>query len=196
MQRIWTGIIACSLSVVGCAETGVDEQVLSGSDTAALEALGVDRVQVVNDRFLLEDSRGGQLGEVQVASDLNVTSTFHGGRARTRRDATSTTIECNGRSAALVDGGSIPSTITTLLAPCDDALRVASILIRSRVAQPTEAADSSQSVLAQCIFLGANIYCDGTTAVVSFDSLCVNEGGGDQWVETDTFFNVGSPYCS
>jgi hypothetical protein len=175
MKRSGMGLILGFLVVgVGCST--VDEQ------ATTLEALGVANVTSADDRFVLEGRDGTPIGEVQLASDATVVSNLHGGEARTHLDGETTIVECNGDRVTFADARVVQPDVGTVLAPCEDALRVASIVLGSRSSVP---ATPTQNLVSKCLYLGENEYCDGGYLVVNHDWLC------DGAVETSTSYLPG-----
>jgi hypothetical protein len=110
----------------------------SAADREALAELGIADVHVDGDRVVLDDASGARLGELRFDVDGSVASSFRGHVAVTQVTASGMNVSCDGRglSLAATSGGVAHPEV---LAGCDEALRVASILVRPGAPHQTDA---------------------------------------------------------
>jgi hypothetical protein len=179
-MKCFIAVLACSLGACGVAQPG---EVSRG----ALDDFGLGYVEVSDGRYVLEDPAGGRIGEVDL-TDGAVRASYRDQHVATRVGGDSWSAECNGRAVTGTKG--IPSGASPALEPCRDALDIASQLAARRVGATPPARGAS---LESCIWLGINYWCDGSTLVYTFDSLCNN--GEMSYTVSTTVLYAGDSYC-
>jgi hypothetical protein len=190
MQQTKISIFILVLCVAACAVEDAPVQRLSEANRAALAELGVADVEGIGDPFILLDGDGEGVGEVWMGESTS-TSVFLGNTAHMTKRADETVVECNGAIVAFDPADSaVPADALAILAPCHDALDVASRLLGSEVVLVDQGFRNGT----ECILLGINRWCEGSTEIMNHDWLCTN--GGDQWVLTFDGALSNSSYCT
>jgi hypothetical protein len=150
MLRITSGMLSCLGTAVGiaaCASNGTADPPLSEANQTALEALGIAEAVRHDGGFTLLDSTGAELGTVWFERGGVVGASVRGHVARTEITPQGTIVTCDGRSIFLAGStGSLEARSSELLLPCEEARRVASLLVHPASATET----SSVNALVGC----------------------------------------------
>jgi hypothetical protein len=188
-------ISSLSVLAVACATDDAHSVVLSPAERSALDAYEIANVSDLgDDRLVLEDRNGATIGNVRFHGTGHVEIAYRGNAAKTISDDTGTALSCDGDDVSFVRG-TVPVDAETVLAPCRDALDVAGIVTAIGSNHDMTSGEPRALLAAECTFLGANRYCQGTTEYRAFDTYCVNSDGGNSWVETSNWVIAGSSYC-